>query len=130
MNILSLGRKLKCKDFFENRPTKPKELFVEPTGWSPPDQMVNPKMSQFITACTSRTRKLSLFPNQNNLTATERQALQKLRKNQKIVIKPANKGSGTVIMSRENYIKAAHKLLNNNTHYKKLPEPISESEKN
>ena len=123
-HISALGRKLKCQDFFKDRESQPKLPFTEPTGWSPPEEKVNPKISGFVRACMARTGTLGLFPNQNNLTASERRALRKLRKNQKIVIKPADKGSATVIMSRENYIRAAHKLLSNKNHYKKLPAPI------
>ena len=43
----------------------------------------------------------------------ERYALNELRKNWKIVMKPADKGSATVILSREKYIREAHWQLNN-----------------
>ena len=54
----------------------------------------------------------------------ERRALNKQRKNRKIVIKPADKGSATVILSRENYIREAHRQLNNPKYYKKLDKAI------
>ena len=43
-----------------------------------------------------------------NISAMECYALNKLCKNLKKIIKPADKGSATVILSRENYIREAH----------------------
>ena len=42
---------------------------------------------------------MKVYTNHQNISAMERRALNKLRKNRKIVIKPANKGSATVILS-------------------------------
>ena len=46
-----------------------------------------------------------VYTNHQNISAMERRALNKLRKN---VIKPADKGSSTVILFKENYIREAH----------------------
>ena len=59
-----------------------------------------------------------------HLSAMERRALNKLRKNQKMVIQPADKGSATVILSREHHIREAHRQLNNPKYYKKLDKAI------
>lgn len=61
---------------------------------------------------------------QNNLTNAERLALQKLRNNDSIVIKPADKGSATVIMDKTAYLTEAYRQLNNANYYKKLIQPI------
>ena len=67
---------------------------------------------------------MNVYTNHQNLSAMERRALNKLRKNQTIVKKPADKGSATVILSRENYIREAHRQLNNPKYYKKLDKAI------
>ena len=46
------------------------------------------------------------------------------QQNTQIVIKPADKGSATVILSRGNYIREAHRQLNNPKYYKKLDKAI------
>ena len=46
------------------------------------------------------------------------------KKNSRIVIKPSNKGSATVILSRNNYIPEVHRELNNFKYYKKLNKAI------
>ena len=48
----------------------------------------------------------------------------KLRQNLDIVIKPADKGSATVNMDRQDYINEAERQLGNPDHYKKLDNPI------
>ena len=50
-------------------------------------------------------------------------ALDKLRKNRNIVIKPADKGSAIVILSRGNYIREAQQLYNRK-YYKKLDKAV------
>uniref|UniRef100_A0AAR2JGT8 Uncharacterized protein n=1 Tax=Pygocentrus nattereri TaxID=42514 RepID=A0AAR2JGT8_PYGNA len=44
--------------------------------------------------------------------------------NKSIVIKPADKGSITVIMDRNQYVKEANRQLNNPQYYQKLDKPI------
>ena len=56
----------------------------------------------------------------DNLSPAERQALRSLRQRQDIVIKPADKGSAVVVLSKEDYIKEAERQLSNTTHYLKL----------
>ena len=48
----------------------------------------------------------------NNLSKEERKALTKLRKRSDIVIKPADKGSGTVVMDYSWYVTECHRQLN------------------
>ena len=67
---------------------------------------------------------MNVYTNHQNMSAMERRALNKLRKNLIIVIKPADKGSATVILSIENYIREAHRQLNNPKYYKKLDKAI------
>uniref|UniRef100_A0A673LIR4 Uncharacterized protein n=1 Tax=Sinocyclocheilus rhinocerous TaxID=307959 RepID=A0A673LIR4_9TELE len=60
----------------------------------------------------------------NNLTVSEERALDQLRKNKKIVIKPADKGNAVVLMNREDYLWEGMRQLNNSEHYRPLEEPI------
>jgi len=57
----------------------------------------------------------------DNLTRRERQAHKKLQRRTDIVIKPADKGSGTVVMNRQDYLNECYRQLNNQNskHYQK-----------
>uniref|UniRef100_A0A3Q1H089 Uncharacterized protein n=1 Tax=Acanthochromis polyacanthus TaxID=80966 RepID=A0A3Q1H089_9TELE len=59
-----------------------------------------------------------------NLTEEELKALKDLREDTLIVIKPADKGSATVIMDRTDDIYEALRQLNDTTYYIPLQKPI------
>ena len=46
-----------------------------------------------------------------------------LKKNEDIVIKPADKGGAIVIMNKEDYIKEGERQLSNKEHYKRVEDP-------
>lgn len=56
----------------------------------------------------------------DNLTPRERQALKKLQRPTDVIIKPADKGSGTVVMDRQNYLHECYRQLNNQHFYNKV----------
>lgn len=56
----------------------------------------------------------------DNLTRRERQALKKLQRPTDVIIKPADKGSGTVVMDRQNYLDECYRQLNNQHFYNKV----------
>jgi hypothetical protein len=60
----------------------------------------------------------------DNLSSEERTALTELKNNPAIIIKPADKGSATVIMDRAAYEAEAHRQLDNVAYYRKLDGPI------
>jgi hypothetical protein len=73
---------------------------------------------------TDDRKKILLRHFKDNLTLDERDALTELKNNPNIVIKPADKGSATVIMNRSAYIAEAQRQLNNENYYRKLDRPI------
>ena len=56
----------------------------------------------------------------DNLSSGERRALNNLRTRRDIVIKPADKGSAVVVLSKEDYILEAERQLSNTAYYSKL----------
>ena len=62
----------------------------------------------------------------DNLTRRERQSLKKLRRRTDIVIKPADKGSGTVVMNRQSYLDECYRQLNDQLFYKRVTEDPTE----
>ena len=123
MDTEVFGHKMKLADYFRHSRGE-KIPFTENSGWSPPNSKVDPEISKAHKKIIEKVRDLTVHSNQQNLSVMERRALNKLRKNRKIVIKPADKGSATVILSRENYIREAHRQLNNPKYYKKLDKAI------
>ncbi|XP_066291082.1 uncharacterized protein [Branchiostoma lanceolatum] len=55
-----------------------------------------------------------------NICSAERKALAELSQRTDILIKPADKGSAVVIMTREDYIKETLRQLSNTNHYKHI----------
>ena len=64
-------------------------------------------------------------PTQDNLTVTERQAIGQLKQRQDIIIKPADKGSGTVVMDKTWYIDECNRQLTDTKFYQHLDEDIT-----
>ncbi|XP_067848012.1 uncharacterized protein [Heptranchias perlo] len=56
-----------------------------------------------------------------NVTRAQRNAIDALKTNRNIVIKPADKGGAIVIQNRTDYCKEAYRQLDNQEHYRRLP---------
>uniref|UniRef100_A0A3B3YXP6 Uncharacterized protein n=1 Tax=Poecilia mexicana TaxID=48701 RepID=A0A3B3YXP6_9TELE len=54
----------------------------------------------------------------------EIEALQELKNNKEIILKPANKGSAIVIFDRDKYLQEGYRQLNDKKYYAKLGKPI------
>ena len=61
-----------------------------------------------------------------NLSIQEKQAIKNLSSNRAIVIKPADKGSGVIIMNTQDYIREALRQLSDTNFYEKLDSDSSE----
>ena len=59
-------------------------------------------------------------PSTPNITRAEREALVNLKKDDNIIILPADKGRATVIMDKENYVSKVNTMLNDTRTYDKL----------
>ena len=69
-------------------------------------------------------------PTRDNLTKSEREALNNLKNRTDIVIKPADKGGALVIMNSKDYLKESLRQLNDTNYYQKLnKDPIEDHEK-
>lgn len=94
--------------------------FKEKSTWNPPKNR-DPALETFLNAVESDTWRLARSTSRkDNLTPSERGALTQLRTRTDIVIKPADKGSATVVMSRETYTAEAYRWLTDHRHYLKL----------
>ena len=58
--------------------------------------------------------------NRHNISQTERHAINEIKNNNDIVIKPADKGGAIVIWPKVDYLTEAYKQLNNTNHYQRI----------
>uniref|UniRef100_A0A8C5MHD2 Reverse transcriptase domain-containing protein n=1 Tax=Leptobrachium leishanense TaxID=445787 RepID=A0A8C5MHD2_9ANUR len=85
-----------------------------------PKSLISQEINTFEEMIMTDLSKLKAPTKSNNLTSKERDVLKKLASNDKIEIKPADKGGGTVIMSTEYYRNESNRILNDENTYRKL----------
>ena len=107
--------------FFHNNIHDKISTFKKKSSWTPPPYE-NPTLTNFFThteqdliSVTSPSRKTC-----GNLTLQEKSALNNLKKNQSIVIKPCDKGGGICIMNTKDYLTKIHTHLQDRNTYKPL----------
>ena len=100
--------------------------FRRPSSWQPPCGL--PTLEHFIAHNTMKANQLpSLRTKQKNLTRDEREAILSLSNNRHKIIKPAEKGSGTVIMNTKDYIFETNRQLADTSFYAALDYDPTES---
>lgn len=136
-----LIRNLKLKDYFaadndEVTDEWKQRNFEPPSTWTPADSLVSSSTLDTIQEIVNDTENilsnrlsadrsfLHLRQRQSNLTPLELLAVNSLKNNVDIVIKPADKGSATVVMNKTNYIQEAYRQLYNVNYYQRLAAPI------
>ena len=124
----NFGRKLKIayhfrKSKFNHQPEK----CIDKSKWEPPDKSIPSEILETIQNINTDLTNLEVPKHTQNLPNAELAALKQLRKNPFIVIKPADKGSSSVIMDKDNYISEGYHQLDNPPDYKKLDKPIFHS---
>ena len=87
--------------------------------WNPPTNREQ-ALDTFLGAVKLDITTCKPKPIRDNLTTSERQAIHQLKQRQDIVIKPADKGSGTVIMDKTWYIDECNRQLNDSKFYRRL----------
>ena len=98
--------------------------FRTKSNWTPPLHR-DPALDTFLDAVEHDLFKLKPAPVRDNLTTRERQACKMLSRRNDIIIKSADKDSGTVVMDRDWYINDCLRQLNNTKFYKLLDNDIT-----
>ena len=93
--------------------------------WTPPPYR-EPALDAFLDAVEHDILNIKPEPVRDNLTARERQALKLLSRRDDIIIKSADKGSGTVVMNRDWYIDECLRQLNDVKFYRTLDKDITD----
>ena len=118
------SRRLKLAYYYRKSRFDFRHKFVAKSSWVPADKDISRRVLETIENINSDLSELQATQHRNNLNKAEIKALRNIRKNPNIVIKPADKGSATVIMDKQNYINEGMRQLNNNQYYKKIENPI------
>ena len=126
-DIYDFSRRMRLTEYFFDDNSKTSNSneddtpFHNKSTWNPPndreralDTFLDAVKLDITTGTPNKTR--------DNLTITERQAISQLKQRQDIIIKPADKGSGTVVMDKAWYIDECNRQLNDSKFYKRLNE--------
>lgn len=111
-------RRLKLLDYFDYQTNDNHLPFTLPSTWEPKLSQIDRRVKNLI-----RTDQDTLhnYPTQadrqDNITRTERQAIKELINNPHTILKPADKGSKTVILDKHQYIYEANRQLSNTKYY-------------
>ena len=95
---------MRLLEFFHDYPPQTNPNPFRPKGtWTPPPHR-DAALDTFLDAVEHDLFNVTPAPVRDNLTTRERHALKRLNRRNEIVIKSADKGTGTVVMDRNWYI--------------------------
>ena len=128
-SIDQFKRRLKLVEFMKQYEKKEQKPFYDKSDFDPPDELIKKlvfrdSIPEIIENLRTEIHKLDFTHKNSNMTKLEKQALKSLKTNKNIIIKPADKGSCTVIMDKIDYINEGVRQLSNSNHYKKIEEPV------
>lgn len=125
MDLQNYHRKVKLATYFKDCVKNKSKPFMPKSLWNPPPNQIPIEIHELIKNNLIFFKKhYKIHQEKPNLTREEVKALRELSHNKLIVIKPANKGSAVVILSREQYTTEVLRQLNDKKYYKKLDAPI------
>ncbi|VDI49275.1 Hypothetical predicted protein, partial [Mytilus galloprovincialis] len=114
-----LARKMRLKFlFYGNENVINNHPLTMKSGYTP--NLANTAIENYIFPTKIELGRIHLHKSKDNLTKSERMALQSLKQNKEIVIKKADKNSSTVILDKKNYIEQALSQLNDGIHYEQI----------
>ncbi|XP_069464765.1 uncharacterized protein [Ambystoma mexicanum] len=126
MEIRRFLRTVRLRTFFKEHVTNedPNDTGLHPkSSFSPSENQVPSDLLTFERCVLRDLRSLSKRKHnhrQQNITRAEREGLYELAKKSELVIKPADKGGGIVIMKSEQYFQMVMDLLKDTQSYKLL----------
>lgn len=125
LDIQNYHRRIKLATYYRNSTNNAYLPFSGTSGWSPSLEKLPPAIGQLIQEDKKFFKKHGKAIRENvNISTQEIAALQQLKRNKNIIIKPADKGSTVVILGRDQYIFEVERQLNDVNYYKKLEKPM------
>ncbi|CAH2223715.1 Hypothetical predicted protein [Pelobates cultripes] len=125
-NVEEFFRRMRLKEYFHDKEsTVDYNNRKKNTNFTPAPGR-NAKLDSYIKSFCLRTVSLTTKQNQkkmfHNLSVQEQMAINYLKNNHAIDIKPADKGGAVVIMNTQDYIKEGDRQLSDDKYYRKLNE--------
>ena len=128
MDLEDFYRRLRLKEFFyrsdsEDAERPPLDPFKPKKKRWTPHVNREPALETYIQAVNEGAQEATPRRRRDNLTRDERMALTLLKHRvakSEVVIKPADKGSATVVWSFGDYVAEANRQLGNTAHYRPL----------
>lgn len=125
LDIQNYHRRIKLATYFRKSPKRDKIPFLGPSDWTPPFHLLPQETIQLIHRDQEIFKKhYKRVKQRPNISLEEVRALRELKNNKQIIIKPADKGSATVVMGREQYTTEVKRQLNDPVYYRKILKPI------
>ena len=125
LDVQQYHRRIKLATYFQDKEDTEPPRFTPKSDWTPSLTKLPPEVTTLIKADTQYLENhFKISRMKPNLTREEVTALDQLKKNKTIIIKPADKGSAVIVMDREQYLWEGHRQLNDTNYYSKLTEPI------
>lgn len=125
LDVQTYHRRIKLATYFKGSRNRAIPPFVGTSTWEPPLDKLPPEIGLLVDKDKNMLNSgFKVVKRAPNLSVREVKALRELMGNKTIVIKPADKGSAVVILSREQYITEVKRQLSDSIYYKKLKEPI------
>ena len=127
-SLNDFSRRSKLAYFFSDRSSAPGDRlpFCENSNWTPGDDQIPDRLHDLLNELSDSVNTFNPQGNnsRSNITKSERTALQNLQKDPDIIIKPADKGSSTVIMNKASYLNEGYRQLSNRLHYRRIQNPV------
>jgi len=124
-DLQNYHRRIKLTSYFQDSSGAEKLPFAGVSYWTPPLDKLSTDVRELIKKDEIAFKaNYKLTEEVTNISLQDLRALRELRNLKHIVIKPADKGSAVVILSRDQYILEVERQLNDLIYYKKLEKPI------
>lgn len=125
LDMQNYHRRLKLAAYFRDSPVHTFLPFSDVSSWSPPLEDLPPVVRELIQEDEKCFRRMGNRESDAlNLSLQEVEALQELMADTSIVIKPADKGSATVVLGRGQYVQEVERQLSDATYYRRLEGPM------
>ena len=113
---------MRLRYIFHGQDKEPHPFHVKST-WKPPVQP-SVALESYLEEVRTQLAEVKLTKPKNNLPPEEREALKALKNNNEMNLKKADKGTTTVVLSKQDKINEGKIQLNNKDHYMPLEQPM------
>ena len=117
------ARRMRLQYIFHGEESEPHPFHVK-SDWKPPVQP-SVALETFLEEVKFELASIEFDKPKDNISTGERQALKELSRNKSIILKKSDKGSTTVLMSRQDKLNEGQVLLDDLNNYRPLDKPMA-----